>query len=217
MTTAGTGTEGTQVISSQLRGETMAYAAQSGLYNLGANIFEPYINHLFQQHYATGGTRAGSYGQNLMGELAGDVIGSSTLMLAEMICPVALHTFTRHARNVVDPLYTSVAHVVFADECRQPDYAEKVEKWKTFQERNLVRSAIVAGAGIAGNIATQKMLIGNPAPTGLIFKGKLLSTAITTCLGLGVRFAFPDQMRRMDKWVGGAIAPMMEEKSIPVR
>lgn len=202
-------------IPAQLRGETVAYAVQSGVYNLGANFFEPYLNYRVQKYYAARPGAHGNYTQNLAGEFAGDIVGASTLILAEALIPDQLHTFIRAARGHIDPLYTSVAHAVFARECTQPDYEQKMEKWKTFQERSLVRSSIIAAAGIAGNVATQKLLIGNPSPAGLIFKGKLLSTALTTILGLGVRFAFPKQTHGMDKWMGkNLFAPLMEDREL---
>lgn len=200
-------------VTAQLRGETMAYALQSAVHNLGANFFEPYINYRVQKSYSQKG---GSYAQNLGGEFAGDIIGASTLMLLEAVCPEQLHSCTRTMRSWVDPLYTSVAHKVFAKEKDSPDYEQKIEKWKTFQERNLARSAIIATAGIAGNIATQKLVIGNPAPTKLIFVGKLISTALTTTLGLTARFTFPDQMKNADKWMAKNIfAPMLKDKGMP--
>lgn len=206
-------------ITAQLRGETMAYAVQSAVYNLGANFFEPYVNYRVQKYYSQHNPShpgAGNYTQNLAGEFAGDIIGSSTLLLAEAICPEQLHSCMRTVRSWVDPLYTSVAHRVFAKEKDSPDYEQKIEKWKTFQERNLVRSAIIATAGIAGNVATQKLVIGNPSPTKLIFAGKLISTALSTSIGLGVRLAFPDQMKGMDKWMSKNIfAPMLKDKVMP--
>lgn len=204
-------------VTAQMRGETMAFAAQSALYNLGANFFEPYINYRVQKHFSGGDAlhpkAYGNYTQNLAGEFAGDIIGASTLMLAEAICPEEYHRFARKARGLIDPLYTSVAHVVFAKERTAPDYDKKVEDWKTFQERNLVRSAVIATTGILGNVATQKLVIGNPSPTKLIFAGKLISTALTTTLGLTARLAFPEAMKGMDSWMGKTIfEPMMDNK-----
>lgn len=204
-------------ISAQLRGETMAYAVQSAFYNLGANIFEPYVNYRIQKYYAgRDPSNAGNYGnytQNLAGELAGDLAGAGALMFAESFFPEQLHTVTRRLRSWVDPLYTSVAHKVLAKEAARPDYDQVVEKWKTYQERNLVRSAIIATAGIAGNLLTQKAIVGNPAPTKLIFAGKLVSTLLTTTLGLSVRMGFPEQTKAMDKWIGQRVfAPMLKDK-----
>jgi hypothetical protein len=200
-------------VTAQLRGETMAYALQSAVHNLGANFFEPYINYRVQKSYSQKG---GSYTQNLLGEFAGDITGASALILAEAVCPKQLHTCTRTMRSWVDPLYTSVAHKVFAKEKNLPGYDQKIEKWKTFQERNLVRSAIIATAGIAGNIATQKLVIGNPAPTKLIFVGKLISTTLTTTLGLTARFYFPEQMKNADKWIAkNFFAPVLKDKVVP--
>lgn len=209
---------GNDVITSQQRGETVAYAVQSGIYNLGANFFEPYINYRFQKHYsgadAVHPKAHGNYSQNLMGEFAGDIIGASTLVVAESLFPHQLHACTRTMRGWVDPLYSTVAHRVFANEKDSPEYEQKVEKWKTFQERNLARSVIIASAGIAGNIATQKMFIGNPSPTSLILQGKLLTTAITTTLVLVIRLAFPEKTKGIDNWMSKNIfAPMMEDKA----
>ena len=73
----------------------------------------------------------------------------------------------------------------------------------------------MATAGIAGNIATQKLLAKNPSPTRVIFAGKLLSTALTTTMGLTSRFAFPEQTRNMDRWMSkNLFAPMMKDKEL---
>lgn len=202
-------------VPAQLRGETIAYAVQSGISNLAANFYEPYINYRIQRHYS-GEDKAGygNYTQNLAGELAGDLTGSTALILAETLCPEQLHNCTRTMRSWVDPIYDRVARRVLANEKDTPDYEQKVEKWKTFQERNLVRSTIMATAGIAGNIATQKLIVGNPSPTKLIFLGKLASTALTTAIGLTVRFTFPDQMKSMDKWMGKHIGSVLEDKGV---
>jgi hypothetical protein len=204
-----------KMVSAQLRGETMAYAFQSGMYNLAANFFEPYVGYRTQRYYSEHGGAPlayGSYSQNLAGEFAGDVVGAATLVGAELIFPQQLHYFMRSARNWIDPLYSSAAHSVFASEKHSPDYEKKVEAWKLFQERNLVRSTIMATASIAGNIGTQKWIFGNPAPTSAVFKGKLLSTAITTAIGLSVRLAFPARMYAMDQWVGKTMfTPMLSD------
>lgn len=202
-------------ISAQLRGETMAYALQSAIYNIGANFFEPYINYRIQKHYAKDSLKgsAGSYTQNLAGEFAGDIIGASSLMLAEAICPEQLHACSRTFRGWIDPLYSSVAHRVFAAEKNTPDYEQEIEKWKVFQERNFVRSSIIATASLLGNVATQKLLIGNPSPTRYIFAGKLASTTLTTSLGLMTRFAFPSQTKALDNWIGkNVFSPILEDK-----
>jgi hypothetical protein len=204
-------------VPAQLRGETIAYALQSGLYNLGANFIEPYIGYQTQKQYSkydpAHPEKFGTYTQNLAGEFAGDLIGCTTLIAAEALFPEQLHAFTRAARRVVDPLYSTVAHRVFAKEKSEPDYEKKVEAWKTFQERNLVRSLIIASAGIAGNVATQKLLLHNPSPTGIIFSGKLISSALTTGVGLCVRLAFPDKMKRVDTWIGKKVAPLLSDKN----
>jgi len=214
-------------IPSQLRAETIAYAVQSGIFNLATNFVEPLINYEIQKSYShthplaakPGGppvkhSAHGDYTQNLAGEFAGDLIGAGALITAEVFCPAALHGCTKTLRSWVDPLYTSVAHRVFAKDKGSPDYEQKIEEWKTFQERNLVRSVIMATAGIAGNIATQKLLIGNPSPTGIIFKGKLLSTALTTAVELGSRLVFSKEMKHVDRWVGKKIfEPMLGDVS----
>lgn len=215
------------IADAQLRGEIMAYAAQSALCSLGGNLVEPYINHRVQKRFGpedavTHKVKFGSYGQNLAGEFAGDIAGAGTLMALEMLAPEMLHSNSRKLRKLVDPLYDSVAHRVFRSQEGSPDYQQKVDEWKTFQERNLVRSLIIATGGIAGNLAAQKLLIGNPAPTGLIFAGKLLSTSVTMGLGLCTRFAFPKQMDALDERLSkkyfepmfrkeGALAPANEK------
>lgn len=194
-------------IPAQLRAETMAYALQSGVYNLAANFFEPYISYRVQRHFA-GSTKNnnqanyGNYTQNLAGEFAGDIFGASSLMMAEAFVPEQFHAASRQIRKWVDPVYEQLAQRVLSDHKAEPDYRLQVEEWKTFQERNLVRSGFVAATGMAGNIIAQKTLIGNPSPTSLIFKGKLASTALTTVLGLASRLAFPSQISKMDSWIG---------------
>lgn len=216
MTVSGEPEPNKNTVSAHLRGETMAYALQSGIYNLAANCFEPYINYRVQKYYSGTGkdhqVAYGNYPQNLAGELAGDVIGSSALILAEALFPEQTHFCTRAMRGWVDPLYTSVAHRVFAKEKDTPGYEKKVEDWKIFQERNLVRSLIIATAGIAGNITVQKTLVGNPSPARIVFAGKLASTALTTTIGLVTRLTFPDKMRSLDNWISKKIfVPFMED------
>ena len=122
---------------------------------------------------------------------------------------------SRRCREFVDPLYESVAHRVFAKEAGAPDYDTKVHEWKTFQERNLVRSGIVAAGGIAGNLATQKWLLGNPSPTGVIFAGKMASTAISTAMGLVVRLAFPRHMDALDARISKTFfAPFLQDRHL---
>jgi hypothetical protein len=199
-----------QGISAELRGETMAYAVQHGIQSLLANFYEPYVNYLVQKQYAKG-THAGhgNYAQNFAGEIAGDLTGAATLILAESLAPKQLHACTRTMRSWVDPLYESVAHRVLAEHAGEPDYAQQVQSWKTFQERNLVRSAIMMTTGIAGNIAMQKAL-GNPSPMKLIFAGKLASSALTTGLGLATRMLFPAQTKQLDSWMSKRIfAPLL--------
>jgi hypothetical protein len=206
---------GKQPVSAQLRGETMAYAAQTGALSLFANVYEPWLNSRIQKHYSSHSAKPEAYGgywKNFGGELAGDVTGFGSLMLAEMLFPEQLHSCTRKMRSWVDPLYSSVAHRVFADEKDSPDYAQKVDAWKTFQERNLVRSTIMAATGITGNVAAQKWVIHNESPTKVIFLGKLATTALTTALGLTARLAFPDGTKNVDRWMSTNIfAPMLDD------
>ncbi len=209
-------------VSSHVRGETMAYALQSGAFSILANIYEPSIGLLVQKKYyqkyakdAPVHERYGTYVQNLTGELVGDLTGAGTLLLAESLAPETLHRFTRSARKVIDPLFTSVAHNVFFDEKGTPGYEKRMEEWKIFQERNFVRSGIIASTGMVGNLLAQKLLVHNPSPTGVIFLGKALSTSVTTTLGLAVRFAFPDQMKSFDSWISKKyLAPKLNEKSL---
>ena len=209
-------------VSAQVRGETLAYAMQSGAFSILANLYEPSINMLVQKRYAKKynynaptGQRYGSYGQNLAGELVGDLTGAGSLILAEAVAPEELHRFTRGARKFIDPLFESVAHIVFCDEAHLPGYENKVEQWKLFHERNLVRSGIIASTGMAGNLITQKLLMKNPSPSKVIFLGKALSTSITTALGLTMRFAFPDKMKGLDSWISKKyLAPKLQDKDL---
>jgi len=206
---------GQQVISAQRRGETVAYALQTMVGNLAGNFFEPYVNHRIQKYYVGkhGGNAKGygSYTQNLAGELAGDIIDGSTLILAETLCPVALRQCTGVFKQCIDPLYTKAAKMAFAKDKDSPDYEQKMTQWKTYQERNLARSAIMVGAGIIGNIATQKLVVGNPAPARLILAGKMVSTSLVATLNLGLRLAMPDKTMQFDNWLGGKIAPMLSD------
>lgn len=202
------------VLPAQARGETVAYALQGGAMNLAANVFEPYIGYRIQKYGAGKDAAHGNYTQNLAGEIAGDLTGAGTLILAEAICPKQLHACSEAFRRVVDPLYSRIAKVALAREEGKPDYAAKVEQWKDFQEKNLVRSTIMAAGGIIGNLVMQKMVMGNPSPTGLIFLGKLASATLTTSVGLTARFAFPGQMKKVDSWMGRQIAPMMSDVQI---
>ncbi len=204
-----------QPVSAQLRGETIGYAVQSIGYNLAGNLIEPYISYRIQQHYsgrhpsAHGG---GNYSQNVAGEFIGDFAGGAALIAAETCIPTQLHDFTRKARGWLDPFYDKIARNFLVHDCTDKEYEQKVNSWKVFQERNMVRSGLIATVGIAANVATQKWLLSNPSPTGVILGGKLASTAVTMALGLGARFAFPKQMNSMDQWMGKVITPMIEEK-----
>jgi hypothetical protein len=204
-------------ISSQLRGETMAYAVQNVAYSLAANLYEPYINYRVRRYYSDHSSTHpghGNYTQNLVGEFAGDLIGAGTLMVAETLIPKQLHSFTRAFRKWVDPIFDKAARFFHAKDCSAPDFEEKIERWKTFQERNFVRSTIMTTAGIAGNIATQKWVVGNTAPMGVILAGKVASSAVTMALELGARLAFPNQLNKLDNWMGARISPMFADKEI---
>lgn len=196
-------------VSAELRGEAMAYALQSGAFSIAANLFEPYINYRIQKHFAPRNIlhpgQYGNYGQNLLGELAGDLTGVIGLISAEAIAPKQLHACTRTMRSWVDPLYTTVARWVLASEKNSPAYETNVREWADTHERNLVRSSIIMTANVAGNVAAQKWLIGNPSSTKLIFAGKLASSAVTTSLGLAMRLMFPDQTKNMDRWISKKI------------
>lgn len=212
----------TTTVSAQLRGETVAYALQSGAFSILANIYEPSIGQLVQKKYyqkyakdAPAHQRYGTYVQNLTGELVGDLTGAGTLILAESVAPETLHRFTRAARKAIDPLFTTVAHNVFFDEKGTPGYETRMEEWKVFQERNFVRSGIIASTGMVGNLLAQKLLVHNPSPSSVIFLGKALSSGVTTALGLSMRFAFPDQMKSLDSWISKKyLAPKLDEKKL---
>lgn len=211
---------GGRTITAQLRGETIAYAAQSGLFSIGANVFEPYIGYRVQRYvsdHQKSHPGYGSYAQNLVGEFAGDLIGCGSLILAETFIPEQLHNCTRKLRMMIDPVYDKLAKKAFAKELERgnPDCKQNMEEWKVFHERNLVRSGMMAVTGIAGNVATQKLLLRNPASTTVIFAGKLASTAVTTGLGLTARMALPKQTKALDSWMSKKIfAPMLEDKFV---
>lgn len=202
-------------VSAQLRAENIAYAVQNGVYNLAANFFEPYIGLRVQKFYSKThpGIHSGNYGQNLAGELAGDLIGSATLIAAEKMAPHQLHTCTRAIRRSVDPLYDKLAHKVLEKDpgSTEQEYQKKVEDWKVFQERNFARSMVMLTAGIAGNVATQKLLMGNPSPTSMIVTGKLISSSLTMALSLGSRIAFPHQAKATDRWIGKKLKHILED------
>ena len=206
-------------VSAQLRGETMGYAVQSIGYNLVGNLFEPYVSYRIQQRYsgsdAAHRDQHGSYTQNLAGELLGDVAGGAALIAAEAVCPTQLHDFTRKARDCIDPVYDKLAHVFLKKDCSDKEYKERVDAWKVFQERNVVRSAIIGVTGIVVNVAAQKLMLGNPSPTNVVLAGKLASTALSSALGLGARFLLPMQMNRIDQTMGKVMAPMVGDAGTP--
>lgn len=200
-------------VSNHLRGETMAFAAQNMLSNVVWNFLEPIAGVKFQKYFSnrTHDGPSGTYAQNVAGEFAGDAIGSSTLFLAELAVPEQLHGASRVVRKMVDPIYAQAAEIVFAKDKNDPDIEQRKQEWKVFQERNLVRSGVIMGAGIAGNLATQKWLLNNPSTVIAIFKGKLLTTALSSGAGLAIRAAFPEQMHGMDEWMSKKLfEPMLE-------
>lgn len=206
-------------VAPQHRGETMAFAVQQILYNIGGNFFEPYIGSNVQKYFAAKDPRhvkAGTYRQNLAGDFAGDLIGGTSLMVAELVAPVQLHTLTRSMRHAIDPVYTTIANHVFAGKENEPDYAQHKEEWKLAQERSLVRSALMMTGGVIGNVTTQKLVIKNPAPAKIIFLGKLASSAVTNAIGLLVRTTFPDRTQGVDRWMSeNWFTPLFEEKEQP--
>lgn len=208
-------------VTAQLRGEAMAFGAQSLMFQLAGNLFEPYVNYEVQRYYATHDPKHlekhGTYKQNLGAEIVGDVAGAGGLILAEVFMPGPVHYFTRNFRKAIDPIYDPVARWVFRNQKDDPDYKEKMETWKVFQERNLARSVIVAAGNIAGNVWAQKHLMGNPSPTKLIFLGKLASTSLVTGLGLVARAAFPEKTSAMDEWMSKKLFAPIVRKVDPKR
>ena len=207
-------------VSNQLRGEAMAFAAQSAVYTLVANTFEPYISYRVQRHYAMRDPKHiekhGNYSQNLAGELIGDLTGAATLVGLEALCPGPLHYCTRQFRQAIDPLYDSVARWVFKDKKNEPDYQKTVDEWKLYQERNLARSLVVSICGVACNIAAQKYLVGNPSPVKLILLGKAASTAVSTSIGLVARMVFSKQTQAIDRYMAKKIfTPIMNNGLTP--
>lgn len=197
-----------ETVSAQVRGETMAHALQSGMFNLAANFYESGINVRVQKYYhdkyghdASKWQRYGTFKQNIMGEFAGDLSGMGTLMGLETFVPEQLHTFTRGARRFIDPLFEGVAQRVFAKYEGTPDYRPQIDKWKLFHERNFVRSGIVLAGGLTGNLLTQKLIMENPSPTKVIFMGKMLSSTVTMGLNLAIRFCYADEMKKLDSWM----------------
>jgi hypothetical protein len=199
---------GAVTVSAQLRGDTVSYALQHMVSNLAANIYEPWIDSRVQKkyydHFKNGTHGYGSYKQNFIGQIAGDVGGGAALITAELLIPNQLHTFTRAARKAIDPVYECFAHWALADQKQAPDYAEQVERWKTYQERSIVRSAVMMTAAMGTNIATQKA-IGNPSPVKAIFGSRVVSMAVTTAITLVSRLLFPEQTRKFDKWVNNKV------------
>ena len=199
----------------QLRSETIAYALQGGLGNMLPNFVEAGIGRQFQKYHSTHSADHPGYGQYpqlVISEFAGDAIGAGTLIGAELLFPKQLHMFTRKARSWIDPLYTSLGRSILSKDCSQPEFEQKVQDWKTFQEQNFVRSAIMGVARVGGNVAVQKTVMKNPSPSLIILEGKLLSTVLTTVFGLGVRFAFPKHMKDIDKWLAkNVVTPILDK------
>ncbi len=203
-------------VSAQLRGDTISYALQHIVHNLAGNVYEPlidsYVQHKYYDHFKNGAQGYGSYKQNFIGQIAGDVGGGAALITAELLIPNQLHAFTRAARKAIDPVYDCFAHWALADQKQAPDYAEQVERWKTYQERSIVRSSIMMAAAMGANIATQKA-IGNPSPVKAIFGSRIVSMGVTTVLTLASRMFFPEGTRKFDKWVNDKVVqPLFSEE-----
>lgn len=198
-------TPNNQTQADQLRAENMAYAAQSVVFNLAGNLYEPVIQSWVQKRYAMEqGTpkQAGSWFQNVAGEFFGDVGGSTGLFLASSLVPDATQGFINSVGRMVHPVFHTVGHAVFKDQFNEPDFQAKVDKWTTFQERNFARSLIVMAGNISANIAAQKYAIRNPSPAHIIFKGKLASTGVTSALNMGLRLFAPQKMKDFDAKLG---------------
>lgn len=195
-------------VSAQLRGDTISYALQHIAHNVVANFYEPaldsYLQRKYYEQHKNGEHGSGSYNQNLVGQLVGDFAGGGALIAAELLIPNQLHTFTRAARRAIDPVYECFAHWALADQKQAADYTQQVERWKTYQERSIVRSAIMVTGSMAANIATQKA-IGNPSPAKVIFGTRIISTALTAVLGLASRVMFPEHTRKFDDWINSNV------------
>ncbi len=55
------------------------------------------------------------------------------------------------------------------------------------------------GAGVVGNVATQKWALKNPSPLDEILIGKLVGAGLTATLLVGSHAALPEMMRDIDK------------------
>lgn len=193
------------------RAENMAYASQSVVVNIAANVVEPWLNKKWQRYSAKRdlaqynqpkGQRYGSYWQNLGGELIGDVGGGTTLFLASAFAPGVTQGFINFTGRLVHPIFHTLGHIAFKEQFNEPDYAAKVNKWADFQEKNFARSLIVAAGNISSNVAGQKYLIKNPSPAKVIFQGKLMTTALTNSLMLFARIYAPQRMKNFDRRMG---------------
>lgn len=187
----------TVTVTAQQRGEVIAYAVQNTVYNLGANIYEPFISSSIQKWWDP--TTHGDWGKNFGGEIMGDVAGNVALIVGETLIPQALHTGMRASRKILHPWMTSVAHWILSDHKNEPDYAAQVDRWCLLQERNAVRGAFTTIVGMAANVLSQKYLFKNDSKSSVIFAGKFASRALTTVLGSSLRLAFPHQFKAIDR------------------
>jgi hypothetical protein len=208
-------------VSAQQRGETMAYAAQNLFFNGIGNFIESAINHRIQCAVAGWDPKNpkphGDYTQNTVGEFIGDGAGAVTLIALEAFCPEQYHDFSRKARSWVDPFYDKLARLTIKKDCPDNEYEAKVNEWKVFQERNLIRAGVVGTVGIAANIFSQKVLLNNKSPTSVIFAGKAVSTSLMLLTGLTARYAFPKQLQAIDEKIGTVLAPMIDDDAVPAK
>lgn len=207
-----------QSVSSQERGETMAYAAQNMLVNSVGNVIESGINFgvqkYFAQHDPAHKMQSGTMAQNLSGEFAGDFAGSIALVAAEALCPEQYHSFSRRVRSWIDPFYEKLARNLLKKDCPDDEYEKKVHDWKVFQERNVVRAGFIGVVGVGANLVAQKVL-NNQAPLRVIALGKVISTGIMMAGGLSLRMALPKQMKALDEKMGEIVAPLMKDETSP--
>ncbi|MGE0754837.1 MAG: hypothetical protein AB7L92_06720 [Alphaproteobacteria bacterium] len=195
----------------RFRAENMAYASQSVLVNIAANVIEPKLNEKWQGRYARNnpeffnqpqGKRYGSYWQNFGGEIAGDVGGGMTLFLASAFAAAPTQAFIDFTGRLVHPIFQTLGHIAFKEQFNEPDYQAKVDKWSRFQERNFARALIVGAGGITANVAAQKFAFKNPSPAKVIFQGKLMTTGLTNSVMLGARIYAPQKMKDLDRRMG---------------
>lgn len=178
------------------------YAESQNLFDLGSRLFEPYVNHRVQQHFARQGHyKAGTYMQNLAGEIAGDVVGIAALTSAERLFPKQMQRTTDYAEQLLDPIYDPLAEKLFEPCCDDKNYDQRVDEWKKDQQAELIHAGVAASASVTGNVFAQKKIFRNPAASSAIFKGKMASTSLTTLLGLSMGFALPGASSFVDTLV----------------